>query len=323
MRVLITGSSGQIGTNLALACLAAGHEVFGIDCRANPWTDAYGCALGDLAGAAPARLFDRPGAARPDAVVHLAAHAKVHELVQDPSRAHANVAMTQHVLEHCRRRAIPLVYASSREVYGNAIRAVTTEDDAGFADAASSYAAGKIASEAMIYAYARCYGLPYLVVRLSNVYGRYDNDLARMERVVPLFIERIGSGAPVTVFGAEKVLDFTHVDDCVAGLLAGIERLVDGRVRDRTVNLARGEGHSLLQLAGYVGEALGRTPEVIVAPPQVGEVIRYVADLARARALLGYSPQVGLRDGVRRAVAWAEAWSQRDATVLRSGAARR
>jgi UDP-glucose 4-epimerase len=140
------------------------------------------------------------------------------------------------------------------------------------------------------------------------VYGRFDSDLSRMERVIPLFISRIARGEPVRVFGAEKVLDFTYVDDCVDGVLCGLERLVSGRVRDETINLACGVGHTLSELAQYVGEALGRTPHITTAPPRVGEVTRYVANLDKARALLDFSPKVQLRDGVRRAVDWNLAW---------------
>ena len=69
------------------------------------------------------------------------------------------------------------------------------------------YSASKIAGEAFIYSYAECYGLPYLVFRFSNVYGRYDCDIERLERVIPLFIRRIAEGQPIVVYGREKVLE--------------------------------------------------------------------------------------------------------------------
>jgi hypothetical protein len=126
----------------------------------------------------------------------------------------------------------------------------TAECDADFTAAASPYSAGKLAAEAMVAAYSRCYGTDYLIFRLSNVYGRYDNDLERLERVVPLFINQISRDHPVTVFGANKVVDFTHVDDCVDGLLLGIERLFDGRIRNETINLASGCGNTMLGPGG-------------------------------------------------------------------------
>lgn len=307
MRVLITGSSGQIGTNLALRLLAEGHRVFGVDRRVNTWTDAFPTLLQDLA--VPQREFRGGigGAPYPpcDIVVHLAANAKVYELVEQPYRAIENINITFNILEYCRANGLPIIFSSSREVYGDIKRYSTEEASADFSFTESPYSASKISGEALIYAYARCYGLPYLVFRFSNVYGRYDDDIERMERVIPLFIRRIARGEPVTVFGREKVLDFTYVDDCVDGIVRGIARLLAGEVADRTINLAYGEGNSLVRLAELVGAALGRRPEIIVAPAKrAGEVSYYVADLSLARELLGYAPAVPLSEGIARAVAW-------------------
>jgi UDP-glucose 4-epimerase len=311
MKILITGSSGQIGTNLALRCLADGHDVRGLDQRPNPWTNSFASAIVDLARAPVHRSEDLWEAAeRPDVLVHLAAHAKVSELVEEPHRAFENIAMLQRVLEACRRWKVPLVFSSSREVYGDLRRPVTGESGADFQLAASTYSASKIACESLIYSYARCYGLSYLVFRLSNVYGRYDNDLERMERVIPLFIRRIEEGEPLTVYGAGKTLDFTHVDDCVAGIAAGLARLSRGRLRNETINLGTGQGHSLLALVDYLAQALQQPPRVVVAEPLPGEITRYVADLGKAKALLDFEPRVHLRDGLRSAIAWGREWAR-------------
>ena len=225
--------------------------------------DAFESVLMDLTqSSASTSLASLSGWQRPDVVVHLAAHAKVHELVLDPQRALANMVMTHNVLEYCRRAEVPIVFSSSREVYGDIEQHCATEEDADFASCESPYSASKIACEALIYSYARCYDLPFLVCRLSNVYGRYDSDLHRMARVVPWFIHQIFNDEPITVFGPEKVLDFTYVDDCVAALMSGIERLGDGRIKNETVNVASGVGHSLQELAGYVASFAGKEPQV-------------------------------------------------------------
>ena len=126
-----------------------------------------------------------------------------------------------------------------------------------------------------------------------------------MERVIPLFVRRISRGEPVTVFGREKTLDFTYVDDCVDGIVRGIHGLLSGDVVNRTINLAYGEGNSLIRMAELVGAALGERPEIVVEPAKrLGEVSYYVADISLARELLGYTPQVPLAEGIRRAVAW-------------------
>lgn len=311
MRVLITGSSGQIGTNLALRLIGEGHFVFGVDIRSNPWTDAFETLLQDLS--IPYSSF-KGGIGHVeypqnlDVVVHFAAHAKVHELVQQPERALQNITMTFNTLEFCRQNRLPVLFSSSREVYGDIHRYITEEAHADFAFTESPYSASKIAGEALIYSYAQCYGMRYLVFRFSNVYGRYDNDLERMERVIPLFIRKISRGEPITIYGGDKVLDFTHVDDCVDGVRRGIDLLVSGRHANHTINLACGQGNTLVTMAQYVGEALGVSPDITVESSRVGEVTHYVADIGKARSLLGYSPTMTLREGIRQSVSWCMDW---------------
>jgi UDP-glucuronate 4-epimerase len=301
VRVLVTGSSGQIGTNLGLRLLDEGHQVQGLDLRKNTWTDRIPTRLLDLRKP-PAELEQLLRDVEWDVVVHLAAHAKVHELVVHPERALENVVDTFNVLEVARGRGTPLIFGSSREAYGDVGEGLT--DEGRRVVAKSPYSASKIAGEAFVTSYAICYGLPVLTFRFSNVYGRYDNDLERMERVTPLFIREIAAGREVVVFGREKVLDFTWVDDCVAGITAGIHALYRGQLMNETINLATGRGSSLLDLARYIGEALGVEPRVRVEPSRPGEVTRYVSDISKARRLLGYEPTTHLPEGVRKTIAW-------------------
>lgn len=301
MKVLITGSSGQIGTNLGLFLQARGDQVVGIDRRPNTWTQKIETKTLDLLTSGADDLPWGPF----DVIVHLAAHAKVFELVQNPSRALENVKMCFTALEYARRHGIPLIFGSSREVYGDIHRHVTEEAAADFVVAESPYSASKIAGEAFIYSYAECYELPYLVFRFSNVYGRYDNDLERMERVLPLFIRKIARGEPIVVYGKEKVLDFTYVDDCVTGITSGIDALVERRVANQTINLACGQGSTLVDAVNIISLALGKQPKVRYEPARPGEVTRYVADISKARQLLGYEPQTPLTAGIPKGIAWA------------------
>src|SRR5512133_3830560 len=301
MRVLVTGSSGQIGTNLALRLHQDGHEVFGVDKRLNAWTDDFRYLLQDLTF--PGGLGDDYPPA--DVIVHLAAHAKVHELVREPRRALENAIMTFNVLEYCRGVEVPIVFSSTREVYGDVHRFEGYgEATADFAFTESPYSASKIAAEALIYSYARCYGLPYLVFRFSNVYGRYDNDLHRMVRVLPLFTHRMLQGERVTVFGRDKVLDFTYVDDCVDGIARGVAALADGSVRNETINLAYGQGNTLLRAAELIAQDLDVEPAIDTAPARLGEVTHYIADIRKAGDLLAWKPTTSLDDGIPKAVAW-------------------
>jgi len=321
MNVIITGSSGQIGTNVALALMARGDHVLGVDKRANTWTQKFPTEIIDLtrpagtdAGGKPARtLVDLALDFRPNVILHLAAWAKVHQLVKEPAKAFENVAMTYWALEAARacNAAGPksalgtaLVFGSSREVYGDILRHVTDESMTDFVVAESPYSASKIAGEAFFSSYARCYGIKTLVFRFSNVYGRFDNDLDRMERVIPLFVRKIWRGEPITVYGRDKMLDFTYVDDCVSGIVAGIDAVLHGRVMDETINLAYGQGQTLFDLVTLIELATGKQAKATYEPSQTGEVTRYVADIRKAKTLLGYAPQTPLAKGIFEYVKW-------------------
>jgi len=316
MKILLTGSSGEIGTNLALELKRQGHEIFGIDKRRNTWTDEFKYLIIDLSqkfATFENGFGDAIMPFKPDVVVHFAANAKVHELVKYPSRAMDNIQVTFNVLEYCRINKVPIVFSSSREVYGDIHRfedesKVTHEGKADFKFTESPYSSSKIAGESLIYSYAKCYDLPYLVFRFSNVYGRYDNDVERMERVIPLFIKKINAGEPITVFGRDKLLDFTYVDDCVQGVSSGIKKLVSGELKNQTINLAFGEGHTLLELVEYIEENLGKKADMTIKESQVGEVTYYIADISKAQKLLGYNPTTSLKEGIKKCVDW---WRER------------
>ena len=258
----------------------------------------------DLTGDCVGRMLEIIKGFKIDLIVHLAAYAKVYELVREPSRALENVTMTFNAAESARLAGIPIIFASSREVYGDIQQHITDESCADFVVAESPYSASKIAGEAFIYSYSQCYGLPYIVFRFSNVYGRYDNDLERMERVTPLFIKRLSQEQPITIYGGEKVLDFTYVDDCVDGIVLGIQKLLSGEVKNQTINLAYGAGNTLENLALLIAKTVGVEPKITFLPPQSGEITRYIADITKARKLLGYSPKTALSEGIQKSIAW-------------------
>jgi UDP-glucose 4-epimerase len=300
VRVLITGSSGQIGTNVGLALMQRGDTVHGIDWRENTWTGQIPMTHMDLSACSYENFPDGGF----DIVLHLAAYAKVYELVEHPDRAMQNIQMLFNTLEYCRQHNTPIIFGSSREVYGDIHRYITEEHDADFVVAESPYSASKISGEALIYSYGQCYDLPYLVFRFSNVYGRFDSDADRMERVIPLFIQRIAADEPIVVFGKDKTLDFTYVDDCAQGVIKGLDEVVSGRIRAETINLAYGAGNSLLDLVNMVSMCLGKTPQATFESARAGEVTRYVADISKAKTLLGYTPTTPLSGGLPKAIAW-------------------
>ena len=140
----------------------------------------------------------------------------------------------------------------------------------------------------------------------------YRRSLIRVEVTHAGATLRVAEGAPIVVYGREKVLDFTYVDDCTAVLLRAIDALVERRVNQHTINLAYGQGATLLDLVNLIALALRKEPNVRYESSRSGEVTRYVADISKARQLLGYEPQTPLTGGLPKAIQW-----QRQIGVLR------
>jgi UDP-glucose 4-epimerase len=234
-----------------------------------------------------------------DAIIHLAANARVYDLVEDPDRALDNVATTYNVLEFARQRGIKkFMFSSSREAYGNAGKEVYSEDMASIAQTESPYSASKIAGEAFVESYTRCYGVDHVIFRFSNVYGMYDDS----NRVIPLFLRLAKKNEQMTVFGKDKKLDFTYIDDTVAGILQCLEAFAT--TKNQTYNLAFGEGTTIEHLAKRILELTGSTSEIKMAESRVGEVFRYIADISKAKKAFGYSPKTSFEEGIKKTVEW-------------------
>lgn len=299
MHVLVTGSSGTIGTRLCERLLEDGHTVSGIDwvpCKWQPKVKEL-TTLIDMRDKAKVMAYKPQSTV--DAIVHLAANARVYELVENPDRALDNFITLFNALEMARALGVKkFVFASSRESYGNIKADRYTEDLARVENCESPYTASKIGGEALVEAYTRCYDIDHIIVRFSNVYGMYDDSI----RVVPLFIRKCRKNEPITVFGKDKCLDFTYIDDAVSGVMLMLEKF-DG-AKNQTINLAYGEGTTLIHLAERVKELLGSTSDVSVGMPRIGEVVRYVADVSKAKMLLGYDPKTKFDEGIEKSVEW-------------------
>lgn len=300
--VLVTGSSGTIGTALSERLIEEGVDVVGADISANRWSSRVDSRTVHVDLRNRAALDDLP--ADVDAVVHLAANARVRALVDAPEKARDNFEMTFNVLEHARQNDIPRVlFSSSREIYGAGGETVRREHDTSISDSESPYTASKVGGEAMVEAYARCYDLDACVLRFSNVYGRYDAS----DRLIPRFITRAVQGRDLPVYGRNKVLDFTYIDDCVDGIVRAIDRFE--LAAGMQFNVASGEGRSLLQVANAITDRVSSPSTVRVEESKVGEVHRFVADISNARKILGYEPTHSPLGGLDRTIDW---YAERD-----------
>lgn len=297
--VLVTGSSGTIGTELVGRLLDDGYDVTGTDVVPNRWDEAIDDLTVQVDLTDPAATSSLPTDV--DLVVHLAANARVHKLVQDPTGARENFDVTFNLLDFARTVGADFVFASSREVYGNEDRTICSEDDTFVNVCESPYTASKIGGEALVKSYERCYDIETCILRFSNVYGRYDAS----DRVIPLFIAQAANGDDLTVFGDKKVLDFTYIDDCVSGIKRVLEKF--HKTKGTTLNIASGRGTSIIELAELLRERVNPSVDIHVEPNRVGEVSRYIADISKARKLMGHEPSHTVKSGLDQTVEWYEA----------------
>ena len=304
MKILVTGSSGTIGTRLCERLLADGHKVVGADWEPCKWNHAVEKLRIDidLRDAAALRSQFSILNFQFDLIIHLAANARVYELVEHPERAMDNFLDTFNILEFARANGITkMMFASSRETYGNIHLPADqkySEDKAHFMACESPYTASKIGGEALFEAYKRCYGIETIIWRFSNVYGMYDDSI----RVVPLYFRQAKTGETLRVFGKDKCLDFTYIDDCVDGIVLGIDKWETAK--NDTYNLAYGEGTTILHLAERMKELLKSNSPIEIGTARTGEVTHYIADISKAQKVLGYSPKTPFDRGIEKAVEW-------------------
>jgi UDP-glucose 4-epimerase len=296
-KILVTGSSGTIGTRLCEKLLERNYSVTGVDKDPNSWNDRIDklTIIGDLRDKKTLERLPKDF----DAVIHLAANARVYNLVTDPSLARDNLETLFNTLDFCKKSGIKrFIFASSREVYGNTDKTTYSENEAHIDNCESPYTASKIGGEAMIHAYRRCYGVDFIIARFSNVYGMYD----KSDRLIPLFIRQINEKKDLTIYGREKMLDFTYIDDIISGMMKCIEKF--DSVKNNVYNLSSGKGISILEVAELIRNKMGSKNKVVIRENRTGEVVKFVADISKARKALGYEPNVMIDEGITRTIEW-------------------
>lgn len=296
-KILVTGSSGTIGTRLCEKLLEKKYEVAGADIQACKWSKRVDGLTKRI------DLLDKKAVEKLprdiDLVIHLAANARVYDLVVEPERAIDNITMLFNTLEFCRKNGIKrFMFASSRETYGNSGQAVHSEEDAKIDFCESPYSASKVSGEAFVRSYRQCYGMDFIITRFSNVYGMYDES----NRVIPLFIRLTDQGKGLVVFGKEKMLDFTYIDDTVDGLLRCVEKFESAK--NDVYNLATGEGFTILRTAELIQKNMGKKTPIEIKENRTGEVVQFIADITKARKKLGFEPKVSFEEGLRKTVEW-------------------
>lgn len=298
-KILITGSSGTIGTRLFETLLEQGYDVIGVDKESHSWNNqslADRTIILDLRDKTSV-INNLPKDV--DLIIHLAANARVHNLVIDPSLARDNFEITFNVLEFARENNIKkFMFSSSREVYGNSEKITHTEDDVHLLHCESPYTASKIGGEALVRSYHLCYQIDSVIFRLSNVYGMYD----KSDRLIPLFIRLCHEGSDLVVYGKDKIVDLTYIDDCIAGIASAIADF--SSVKNKVYNLAYGSGSLITDVAYSIQKKMHSQNKVQIQGNRTGEVIQYIADITMAKNSFAFNPKTSVQEGIELSVDW-------------------
>ncbi|MFC2066167.1 SDR family oxidoreductase [Chloroflexota bacterium] len=306
---LVTGGAGFIGSNIVEELLGRGEAVRVLDDfsggkrenldfvqRCRPAVSNYELIEGDI------RDMDtcRRACGDIDYVLHQAALRSVPRSVDEPSTTNeVNVQGTLNILLAAREAGVKrVVYASSSSVYGDS--PVLPQIETQIPSPISPYAVSKLASEYYCSVFSKIYGLGTVCLRYFNVFGPRQDPESQYAAVIPRFILSAFQGERLEIHGdGLQSRDFTYVSNVVeANLLAAKAAGINGEV----MNIACGEQYSLLSVADAIAEILSKKLERYHTEPRKGDIRHSLADVSKARSLLGYQNHVTLVDGLRKTV---------------------
>lgn len=302
---LITGGAGFIGSSIARALLSRGDQVRIFD----NLSSGKRSNVDDIAGQVEfieASVLDSKALVAAmtgvDTVYHEAAIPSVPRSVAEPVPSHeANATGTLNVLEAARAAKVRrVVYAGSSSAYGETPTLPKIETMP--CSVLSPYAASKLAGEQYCQVWSNCYGLQTVVLRYFNVFGPRQDPQSQYAAVVPKFVTAaLRNEAPVIYGDGLQSRDFCFIDNVIeANLKAADAPEASGHV----FNVACGEATTLLQVVESVGTILGKPLVARHEPPRAGDIKHSLADIEKAKKLLGYTASVSFQDGLRRTIEW-------------------
>ncbi|NQU74828.1 MAG: SDR family oxidoreductase [Planctomycetes bacterium] len=306
-RYLVTGGAGFIGCNLVRFLLSKGQDVVVVDNYATGKREN----LAELAGRyemVESDIRDRPAmdkaVAGVSAVFHEAAIGSVPRSVANPVESHeVNVSGTVTVLEAARTAGVKrVIFAASSSAYGD--QPDSPKHEKMLPCPISPYAAGKLACEAYMQAYAGAYGMETLCLRYFNVFGPYQDPRGAYAAVIPAFVAAmLGSDRPVVFGDGEQTRDFCYIDNvCQANWLAA--NAPADVCRGQAINIACNYSTSLNEILELLRDLLDSDLLAKYEPERPGDVKHSLADYSLARETIGYEPQVYFEEGLRQAIDW-------------------
>ena len=303
---LVTGGAGFIGSHIASALVASGARVRILDDLSTGHRENVEEIGGDIdfvQGSVADEALLRRVLEGVELVFHEAAIPSVPRSVDNPRQTHtASVDGTFSLLVAAREKKVRrLIYAASSSAYGDQPTLPKSEEMS--PDPLSPYAVAKLVGEYYARVFTRVYGLETFSLRYFNVFGPRQDPGSQYSGVVSLFISALSTNNRPVIYGdGEQSRDFTYIDNVVdANLKAASATGGLGQV----INIANGERITLNQLLQELKDLTGRSEiEADYRESRIGDVRHSLADISRARQILGYEPLVGLRDGLRRTIDW-------------------
>ncbi len=308
---LVTGGAGFIGSHLCDALAARGDTVRVLD----------DLSTGDAANLPPGVTLIRGDVADPDDVAaamdgvdgcfHLAAIASVEKATTDWLGTHrTNLTGTVTVLDAIRRQGsrIPVVYASSAAVYGDAATVPIAETEP--CRPLSAYGADKYGCELHARTASHVHGIPTVGLRFFNVYGPRQDPDSPYSGVISIFAERIAAGRPVSIYGdGQQTRDFVYVADVVAAMLAAMAlKPADAPV----FNICTGIPTSVEELARLIAGLAHQKLRIEANQPRAGEIRHSLGIPANGDRVLGLPKRTCLREGLAEVLAWLAATRPND-----------
>lgn len=301
-KVIVTGGAGFIGSNLVKFLLGKNFKVlviddFSVGKRENlPKDKNLEIIKADIRDLSKmVKAFKGV-----DTVYHLATQC-VRKSINNPFLVHSvNTDGTLSILEASKRNNVKrFVYVSSSEVYGTGFVVPMTEEHP--LNPTTIYGASKLAGEYYTLSYLRTYNLPTLVVRPFNTYGYNEHFEGPYGEVIPRFVVRALNGLPLQIFGdGTQTRDFTFVEDSVKGIYLASKKGEIGEI----YNVARGKEVTINNLAKIVLSGLGVAVPIEYLPERPGDVLRHFASIKKASRILGFKPNVEIKEGVKKYISW-------------------